>query len=150
MDSKTCGVFVVSADGRLLIGHPTGMPNHGNVWSIPKGLPDADESNVQAAARELMEESGIVVDPSQLTELMSVKYKSGKKTLHAFWMLSDKNYEDISVHCDSMVEIPGRDPFPEIDRFEWVRMDMAVVMLHEAQSQCIGLLVNILRDLGKY
>ena len=62
-------LVVLDVSGRVLLLHtkdPT-YPELGTWWELPGGGVEADESYVDAAIRELHEESGIVVTPSQIT-----------------------------------------------------------------------------------
>ena len=139
----TCGVFILDANDRLLACHPTNAPR--TIWSIPKGLPNEGEDPRAAALRELMEETGLEVDSSALLELPPVRYKSNRKTLHPFLVkLKKRNAELSRLICTSYVEKPDVEPFPEIDRFEWVRLDTAKTMLHEAQVRYIDMIKKII------
>ena len=53
----TCGIFLFNKRGELLIVHPTFHAK--NIWSIPKGTQDSNETPLQAAIREMFEEIGI-------------------------------------------------------------------------------------------
>lgn len=141
MSDKTCGVFLLDGDNKVLACHPTNAKV--TIWSIPKGWPDEGEEPRAAAVRELMEETGVEVDPSSLLELPPVKYKSGKKTLHAFLCKLKKKNTELSLICTSYVET-GPTPFPEIDRYEWVSLDTAKMMLHEAQVRYIDMIKKII------
>ncbi|WIY82868.1 NUDIX domain-containing protein [Propionimicrobium sp. PCR01-08-3] len=59
---------VVRAEGRVLLGSDTdpGMPGT-QWWVTPGGGLDAGETFAEGAARELAEETGLVVDPGDLT-----------------------------------------------------------------------------------
>ncbi len=58
---------VVRAEGRVLLGSDTdpGLPGT-QWWVTPGGGLDAGESFVRAAARELAEETGLLIDPADL------------------------------------------------------------------------------------
>lgn len=61
-------VVVRDADGLVLLFHtrdPT-YPELGTWWELPGGGLEAGESHADAAGRELMEETGIRVDPASL------------------------------------------------------------------------------------
>ncbi|MHA6764379.1 NUDIX hydrolase [Streptacidiphilus sp. PAMC 29251] len=62
----TAFVLALDADHRTLLTH-VNRPNRG--WEIPGGHLDPGESPLAAAVRELAEESGLSVDPKDLTLL---------------------------------------------------------------------------------
>jgi predicted NUDIX family NTP pyrophosphohydrolase len=67
----------------VLLVHPSGNYNRRAPWSIPKGLPEAGEANLEEAARrETLEETG--VQTGRLIPLGQVKYQKSRKIIHAF------------------------------------------------------------------
>ena len=66
----------------VLLVHPSGGYNRHAPWSIPKGLPDPDESLESAARRETLEETG--VPARDLVALGSIQYTKSRKWIHAF------------------------------------------------------------------
>jgi ADP-ribose pyrophosphatase YjhB (NUDIX family) len=65
---ETAGIFLVSKNGTILVGHPT---NHSeNFFSVPKGGVNKDEKLIDAAIRETYEESN--VDVSDFTVIHSL------------------------------------------------------------------------------
>ena len=86
LDKKsTFGIFLYSIKmGKLLICKASG--NYGG-WSIPKGMAEDGESPIEAAVRELWEETGIDVNNLQISlivELGPVLYRTRKKILKSF------------------------------------------------------------------
>ena len=134
----TCGTIIVS-NGRMLITHPTNHPF--DFWSFPKGLVDKnDESYLHTAIRETKEETGIDLmsdDYKFAKELPMVKYQNGKKKIKLFVIETNLDYNDIELHCESMVYQRNRDPFPECDRYKWVSFNHAMFLLHEAQKRAL-------------
>ena len=63
-------VLLVDAGGRLLLfrGSDPAAPEGGTWWITPGGGLEPGESRAQGAARELREESGLVVEPERLGE----------------------------------------------------------------------------------
>lgn len=68
-------------DWEVLIVCPSG-PAARFGYSIPKGLPDGDESLEATARRETREETG--VDPGPLELLGFIDYTKSKKRIHCF------------------------------------------------------------------
>jgi 8-oxo-dGTP pyrophosphatase MutT (NUDIX family) len=78
---------VVVHDGQVLVIVPTRRAADGSqVLALPKGHLDAGETVVQAATREVREETGMVVEPVQ--ELGEVRY----------WYVRDRRKVAKSVH----------------------------------------------------
>jgi len=53
-ETKTAGGVVINNEGKVLV-----VSQHGNSWSLPKGHIDEGETALEAAKREIYEESGI-------------------------------------------------------------------------------------------
>ena len=62
------GAVVVDAEGRLLLVKRGIAPAKG-LWSLPAGFVDADEDPRAAAAREALEETGLVVDVGDVVDV---------------------------------------------------------------------------------
>jgi len=73
------GAVVRDADGRLLLIRRGHAPSMG-LWSLPGGRVEPEESPVQAAAREVLEETGLQVEVGDL--LASVRI--GDYLVHDF------------------------------------------------------------------
>jgi 8-oxo-dGTP pyrophosphatase MutT (NUDIX family)/S-adenosylmethionine/arginine decarboxylase-like enzyme len=64
---RAAGILLVTPDGRALFLRRSGQGDHPGEWSIPGGGVEPHEIPVQAAMRELKEETGIVInDPGSL------------------------------------------------------------------------------------
>jgi ADP-ribose pyrophosphatase YjhB (NUDIX family) len=76
----SAGVIVILRNEKLLLCHPTGH-KWIDSFSFPKGGVDVDESTIDAALRELREETSVIVDKSQIENLenpITVNYKNKK------------------------------------------------------------------------
>jgi len=68
----------------VLLVHPSGAYNRRAPWSIPKGEPNPDETDLERTARrETEEETGIVVT-GPLTALGSIDYRRSRKRIHCY------------------------------------------------------------------
>lgn len=132
----TCGVFVIDKRERLLICHPTGMDD--NIWSIPKGLPNKGESHIEAAIRELEEETGIVLKNYNgvLNYVGDATYKHKPKKLiaYSFFLPSDVCP---TLNCSSYITYSN---LPEVDKFEWVLIKDALNIIQPEQSELLMLI----------
>lgn len=67
-------VIFTDGTGRVLLGEPT----YKEVWEAPGGAVEANESPRDAAAREVTEELGLVVEPGRLVALDFVPPQQGR------------------------------------------------------------------------
>jgi predicted NUDIX family NTP pyrophosphohydrolase len=107
---------------QVLLVHPGGpfwKNKDAGVWSIPKGEFDENEQALDAAKREMSEETGILITgkPIELTPV-----KQSNKTIYAWAVLQDADPEKIVSNTFEM-EWPPRSGFkkifPEIDKASW-------------------------------
>jgi len=138
---RSCGT-VVTDGRRLILGHATG----GRHWDVPKGLPEVGETDAGTAARELFEETGIRADPKLLVPLRSGPYLP-KKDL-ALFLLRGPLPDPGSLRCSSMVEIPGRTPFPELDAFQAVEFGRIGEFATERMAAFLAEALKLLTENG--
>ena len=141
----TCGVFIFDKSGMLLVGHPTGHPYTGHIWSIPKGEMDQDEDKRETAVRETMEEANIHLDPEQLKYVGSAIYKSRAKRLEAFAVRLPQDSTEIDVKCTSEFQNHKGIMTLEIDHFKWIDPILAPEILHGAQTELLPKALELLR-----
>ncbi len=109
--TTSCGVIVGDGE-RILLGHATRSPR----WDIPKGEADPGEGFAEAAARELQEETGLIVPAAELTALGVHRYLRAKDLALFAWVpayLPDPK----SLVCASQFALPDGTLLPELDRF---------------------------------
>lgn len=126
----SAGGFVLAADGSprvVLIGRLTRSKRL--EWCVPKGHPEGSETLVQAAEREVFEETGIRAEA--ITELGSIEYefytpeKLISKTVHHF--LFRQTGGGLSVDGD---------PNHEAVEARWFNLDeLHSVLAHENEKR---------------
>ena len=57
---KSCGIVLFNSDEFLLIQHPSKSNGDEGHWDFPKGHVEGNETELETAKRELVEETGIV------------------------------------------------------------------------------------------
>lgn len=142
----------------VLVAHPGGplwAAKDDGVWSVPKGLVEAGESEWTTALREFAEETGTHIadpglDPLHLDlvhlDLGEVRLKSGKR-VHGFGVEGDLDAEAVHSNTFEMMWPPrsGRmQSFPEIDRVQWCDPDTARRKLNPAQTPFVDRLLDAL------
>jgi 8-oxo-dGTP pyrophosphatase MutT (NUDIX family) len=115
----SCGVLVTDG-ARLLLGHATRSPR----WDIPKGMANPDESSSSAAARELEEETGLIVAPDALVGLGRHRYLPGKDLALFAWR-PGAIPDPAALVCRSTFAV-GASVLPEFDRFGLFAWDDAL------------------------
>jgi predicted NUDIX family NTP pyrophosphohydrolase len=134
----------------VLLGHPGGpffgRKDLGN-WSIPKGEPGSDETDLELTARrEFEEETGHRVPAGPLIDLGRVRQKGGK-VVYAWAAEGDLDPAQATSNTFSFEWPPfsGRmKTYPEIDRVDWFAPEEARRRLKEAQLPLLDRLEAVL------
>lgn len=79
--TQSAGVLVIHADKVLLVRHSESARHHTDSYGIPGGRVDPGESLVEAAARELREETGLIATIEKMRPLPTV-YRSVLQLKH--------------------------------------------------------------------
>jgi predicted NUDIX family NTP pyrophosphohydrolase len=104
----------------VLLVHPSGPYNRHAPWSIPKGVPNDDETDLERTARrETWEETGVMADA--LVSLGFIEYKKSRKDVHCY---AGRAPEDAEPRPTSW----------EVDRACFVPLDEARRILHPDQA----------------
>ena len=69
-DPKVAAASIIEREGKVLMVRRAIQPGYG-LWSIPGGYVDRGEVVERAAAREVLEETGLKVEPGNLIDLLS-------------------------------------------------------------------------------
>jgi 8-oxo-dGTP diphosphatase len=102
------GVFVWK-DGKFLMGQRLG--SHGaNTWSIPGGHLEFGESWEEAAKREVMEETGVIVDSVRFLAATNDLFSDDKKHYVTIWVNSNwVSGEPEITEPDKLITLEWRD-----------------------------------------
>jgi 8-oxo-dGTP pyrophosphatase MutT (NUDIX family) len=117
----SCGVIVTDRE-RILLGHATRSPR----WDIPKGVAELDEGFPAAAAREVLEETGLIVALDELTELGVYPYLRGKDLALFAWVLPQLP-DPQNLSCSTQFALANGTLLPEFDRFGVFPWDEALL-----------------------
>jgi predicted NUDIX family NTP pyrophosphohydrolase len=113
-------------------GGPFFSKKNEGAWTIPKGLPEGNESPEETAQREFFEETGITPIPP-FQSIGSATLKSGK-IIHAWTFLGAWDPDKGIVSNRVELEWPPRTgqtiSVPEVDRAEWMDFDKASMMIN--------------------
>jgi predicted NUDIX family NTP pyrophosphohydrolase len=123
----------------ILLVHPGGpfwAKKDAGAWSIPKGEHEAGEDALAAALREFAEETGSAPAPGELTDLGTVRQKSGK-VVRAWALAGDIDADAIRSNTFALEWPPRsgrRAEFPEVDRAAWFGLAEARERINPAQA----------------
>lgn len=110
--TTSCGVVITNGD-ELVLGHVT----RGKWWDLPKGGMNSGESFLQTAVRELQEETGLVVQESDLAPLGVYTYKPKKDLVLYLWRVDTMPDPQTLVCRSTFKDSKGRD-VKELDKFK--------------------------------
>lgn len=150
MNRKSAGILIFRFSHKnpeVLLVHPGGpfwTKKDIGAWSIPKGGMEEGESMLDAAKRELEEETGIKTD-GEFVELGSVK--QGNKIIYA-WAFQLNTEAEIRISNFFELEWPPNSgnlkSFPEIDKAEWFNLEEAKIKINKGQIPFIEELSSLL------
>jgi predicted NUDIX family NTP pyrophosphohydrolase len=137
--------------GRLevLLGHmggPFWSRKERGAWSIPKGQREQGEAGLETARREFEEEIGTPPPDGEPVALGDVRQSGGRKVVEAWAIEGDMDVSEI-VSASFQMEWPPRSgklrEFPELDRAEWLELEVARERIVRAQAAFLDRLVEI-------
>lgn len=144
MAKTSAGILLYRIKNNLLevlLVHPGGpfwAKKDAGTWSVPKGEFETAENPLDAAKRELLEETGIkAIGP--FIELTPIKQRAGKM-VYTWAMQFDIDATTIKSNSFSM-EWPLQSgqirSFPEIDKAAWFNLEKAKYKILKAQFALI-------------
>jgi len=153
MAKRSSGILLYRGGGaalEVLLVHPGGpfwAKKDLGAWSIPKGEHDDAEQALAAALREFEEETGTKPGEGDLTDLGTVRQKSGK-VVQAYALEGDLDADAIRSNTFSMEWPPrsGRQSeFPEVDRAQYFSIDQARQKIKDTQIPLLDRLESLLK-----
>jgi predicted NUDIX family NTP pyrophosphohydrolase len=153
MPKRSAGLLIYRIKNKkieVLLVHPGGplwAKKDLASWSIPKGEIGDRENPLDAAIREVKEETGISVS-GRFIALSPIKQKSGK------WVYAWAHEEDVDISQVKSntfeLEWPPKSGkktlFPEIDKAEWFTTKKAKEKIIDAQALLIDELEIIIKN----
>lgn len=143
---KTCGIIYLLNDGKFLICHAT----NNRYWSLPKGIKDKGESDIEAAIREIKEETGIIIDnPNKLYKYYDGVYNEFKDLAIFIYNSEETNKNIKELTCTSMYfDIKDKKELPEVDRYMFIDIEGAKRFMNSSQYKIVK--STLLRYLEQY
>ena len=119
---------MVVRDGEVIVIVPARRGSHGGkVLGLPKGHLDGDESEIEAATREVHEETGVRAEPIEQLGEVRYTYERRGQTIHkrvVFYLFEYRSGELSHDH--------------EIDQVKWMPLEEAARSLtYEGERQMV-------------
>jgi 8-oxo-dGTP pyrophosphatase MutT (NUDIX family) len=141
MRKPTHAGFMIKIAGQdlYLICHATQSHKRvfvGQTWTITKGKIEGDETPIQAAKREMAEETriifheGIFVDESNYRD-----FKVNEKNVRVFMLSLPECYLKIRLDCGSFITKGHLQGLPEVDGYMWCSKNIAKELVFASQKE---------------
>ncbi len=127
------GVILITDDNKFLL-----VKNYNQKWTFPKGGMEEDEDVVAAAARELKEETGIVLE----LETLKLYYKHYKQT---YFICNARGiqYDENLIQNKSEITGIGWFCFQHLDELELSRPTIKILRMIRDEIDCSSSCTNI-------
>ena len=117
MKKITAAVVIINPQGDILGCHGTGKP-HDSGFDFPKGLVEPGETDIEAALRELKEETSLVLKEDQLIDC-GIYPHNKEKNIHLFIHRTEILPDPEKLVCRSFFTLDHKEyQYPECDFFE--------------------------------
>lgn len=141
MKKLSCGTLIVRdrmGTKELFMGHVTGQ----QFWDIPKGGKNLHENYIEAAIRELEEESGFTCNHQELLDLGLYQYTE-LKDLYLFKYVGQQYFCDQKAFCKSTFFSKLYETrLPEMDGFKYVPFEQVLSHCSEGFKKVFPLLIE--------
>ena len=141
MKKLSCGTLIVRdrmGTKELFMGHVTGQ----QFWDIPKGGKNLHENYIEAAIRELEEESGFTCDHQELLDLGLYQYTE-RKDLYLFKYVGQQYFCDQKAFCKSTFFSKLYETrLPEMDGFKYVPFEQVLSHCSEGFKKVFPILID--------
>jgi predicted NUDIX family NTP pyrophosphohydrolase len=128
---SACVIIINPVTQEILAEHPTGRPwfkkgtkepEHG-VFSLPKGIIEDNEDPVEAAIREIKEETDIDLDVKRLHYLKKYNYIKYKDLEMFVYPIKENEIDIKKCKCTSFFDGPGGKKLPEVNGYTWLHIE---------------------------
>tara|TARA_B100000941_G_C28414738_1_gene505469 strand:- start:219 stop:632 length:414 start_codon:yes stop_codon:yes gene_type:complete len=134
---KSCGIVLFNSDEFLLIQHPTKSNGDEGHWDFPKGHVEGNETELETAKRELIEETGIAEFRIFNGFRHRIEYNFSKDnrivSKEVIFFLAESNIKDVKLSS-------------EHQNFIWLNFNLAYSKLTYANAKEVLAAVKMFLD----
>lgn len=134
----SAGVIFLNKDRtKIFMGRATNV--YPEKWDIPKGHVEENETVLQAAVRECLEETSHTIKSEDLKDLGHFDYSSNKD-IHLF-MYNGQDLPDVSQSvCTELFHTPYGS-YPEFDKFAWIPLNEIIDRTGRSLGKVLGVIL---------
>ena len=133
----SCGILFFNDKNQILLCHVTGN----DFWDIPKGKLENNETYIETAIRETIEETGFKAKKEELIEIGLYPYNK-KKNIYLFKYIGDKYVSSKRCHCEkTFIDSNGVYQF-EMDDWKFMNVKNAIYKTSRSLSNLLKKLIK--------